>query len=491
MKKQGNAGHGMGGMTEDKRIFTMAEEKPSKAVTKMGIPVMLGMMFMVVYNIVDTFFIGMLHDDYQLAAANLSYPVLMIMIALSAIVASGGASFIARCIGAKEMDKANHTLMIGFEMILIGAVIISIVGMIFINNIVNLLGADSDTFQYTKDYAGVIIIGAFFMMGNYTFGQLLRSEGSVMQSMVGMLAGTAANIVLDPIFIFALHMEIKGAAIATVLGNAIGVAFFLYYYVAKKTILNPGLKHMKPDMRIILEILRVGFPHTLEQLFTTIAMVVLNNLAALYGGLAVAAMGIANKLMTFGTYIYQGFTAGCQPLFGFNYGARNYKRLKSIIISGIKVSTAIELGVMVVFGLAAPFLIGLFTDSEAVIQTGTTTLRAFMLILPFVSATSISRNTYNAMGKPIPSFAITVIRQMVLYVPLMFLLNGMWGYKGLIHAQPASEFICMILAVAMLMRTISRLEEKDKAEADANKEESAEIEAGAKRGAAEETEAEA
>ena len=443
---------------EDKRIYVMAEESPAKAVIKMGVPVTTGMLFMVAYNLVDTFFIGLLHDDFQLAATNLAYPVMMVMIAISGIVGNGGASYIARCLGADETEKANHTLTIGFELILISSVILGVLGLVFLKPVVRLLGAKEMTFDYTCRYVAVMFIGSVFTMGNYAFGQLLRSEGSTFYSMVGMIGGTVANIILDPLFIFTFRMEIKGAAIATILGNGIGMAICIYYYLSGKTLLRPSAKLLRFDGGIIREIMWVGIPHTLEQFFSTAAIIVNNNLAAAYGELTVAAMGVSSKIMSFGNYIYQGFAAGCQPLMGYNFGAENFPRLKKLIRAGIGVTTAVELGVMVIYGVFAPGLIGIFTESPEVIAIGTVTLRAAMLMLPFVVSTSIVRNTFNAIGKPFFAFGITVVRQLILYIPMLLAFDRLWGYTGLIHAQPAEEALCMIFALKLLDWALKKFE---------------------------------
>lgn len=441
---------------EDKRIYTMAEEKTAKAVIKMGIPVTMGMLFMVAYNLVDTYFVGLLNDDYQLAATNLAYPIMMVTIAIAGIVGNGGASYIARCIGAGNKEEAEHTLTIGFELIVISGIVIAILGMLFINPIITILGAKENTFDYTKDYCSVMLVGSVLTMGNYAVGQLLRSEGSTFYSMIGMIAGTIANIILDPLFIFSLKLQIRGAAIATVLGNGIGVIIFLSFYFRKKTILSPSVKYLGMDMSIIKEIMWVGIPHTLEQFFTTAAMIVNNNLASGYSELTVAAMGIANKIMSFGNYIYQGMAAGCQPLMGYNYGAKNYGRMRELIRSGVVVITAMELVVLGIYGIFAPAMIGVFSESPEVIQVGSTTLRAFMLMLPFVGSTSLVRNTFNAMGKPLYAFGITIVRQLVLYIPFLLLFNAVWGYNGLIHAQPVEESICMVFSLVLLFTNLRK-----------------------------------
>lgn len=448
-------------MKEDKRIFTMADEKPAIAVLKMGIPVTMGMLFMVAYNLVDTYFVGMLHDDYQLAAANLAYPVLMITIAIAGIVGNGGASYIARCIGADRREEAEHTLTISMELVVLSSVVLMVFGLVFIDPLVNLLGAKENTFQYTKDYCVPLLLGSIFTIGNYAIGQLLRSEGSTFYSMIGMIIGTVANIILDPIFIFGLHLEIKGAAIATVISNGISTLIFIYFYIRRKTLIEPRLSLLKFDSHIIKEIMWVGFPHTLEQFFTTAAMIVNNNLAAGYGELSVAAMGVANKIMTFGQYVYQGMAAGCQPLFGFNFGAKNIKRLREIIKVGALETVAIEIVIMALYGIFAPGLISIFTDSPEVISIGTITLRAFMLYLPFVGITTIVRNVFNSIGQPLYAFGITFIRQLILYIPFLIIFSNLWGYSGLIHAQPAEELVCMIVSIIILTTHLKRYKNED------------------------------
>ena len=450
-------GSDMSGAAQDKRIYIMAEEKPVKAVFKMGVPVAMGMLFMVVYNLVDTYFIGLLHDDYQLAAANLSYPVMMVSVAIASIVGNGGASYMARCIGADRRDRAAQTLTIGIELLLVSGLLLTVFGALLIDPIVALLGAKDNTFQYTKDYCIVMILGSVFTMSNYAVGQLLRSEGSTVYSMIGMISGTVANMVLDPIFIFALKMEIKGAAIATVLGNVLSTVIFLWFYARRKTLLVPSLRLARLDMGIIKEILLVGVPNTLEQFFATAAMIVNNNLAAGYGEQTVAAMGIANKIMSFGTYIYQGMAGGCQPLMGYNYGAQNHSRMKALLKAGVASIAGVELAIMAVFGVFAPCLIDIFTDSPEVISIGTATLRALMIMLPFVGTTTVIRSTFNAMGKSMFAFGITIVRQLVLYIPCLLLFNQIWGFQGLIHAQPTEEIVCMMFALWLISGQMKKL----------------------------------
>ena len=441
---------------EDRRIYTLREEKPVKAVMKMGVPLIAGMFIMVLYNLVDTFFIGLMRDDYQLAAVNLAYPVMMISIAISNMIGTGASSLIARSLGAEDRAKARHTLTVGFELTIINSLLVTAAGMAFLTAIVRGLGAQSNTFEYTRQYVQVILLGSIFTMGNYTSGQLLRSEGSVKYSVAGMIIGTVVNIILDPVFIFALGLQIRGAAIATILGNAAGMLVSLWIYGSGKTLLTPSLQYLKPTGEILREIFWVGVPATLETLLTSAAYIVNNNLAVAYGELTVAAMGIAQKILSLGSYIYQGFAAGTQPIMGYNYGAGNYKRMKEVLRAGVMVVSGTELCVMAVYGIFAPQLIGLFTGSAEVIATGSRVLRTIMCILPFVGAVSMSRTSFQAMGKPQYAFVITLVRQLGLYVPLLLLLNRLFGFGGMIWAQPVTEMIMMAVSVSLLYGIIRK-----------------------------------
>ena len=445
---------------DDARIRILAEEKPAKAVVKLGVPLIAGMCIMVLYNLVDTYFIGLLHDDYQLAAVNLAYPVMMVMIALSNMVGTGAGSLIARSLGAGDRTKADHTLTSAFLLTVVNSAIVAAAGMALLPQIVGGLGAQENTFGFTQSYVRVLLLGSLLVMGNYTFGQLLRSEGSVRQSVAGMVVGTVANIMLDPVFIFFLGRGVEGAAIATVLGNAAGMATSLFFYLRGSTLLKPQASLIRPTAEILREIFWVGVPATLETLLTSAAYIVNNNLAVAYGELTVAAMGVAQKILSLGSYICQGFAAGTQPIMGFNWCARNYRRMLDVLRAGVCVVSITELAVMAICGIFAPQLIGIFSQSPEVMATGAKVLRALMWILPFVGATSMSRMSFQAMGKPQYAFAITLVRQLVLYVPLLLLLNRIFGFNGMIWAQPVAELVMMGVSVGMLVHIIHSEEDR-------------------------------
>lgn len=441
---------------EDRRIVLMRDASPAKAIVKMSLPVTLGMIITVFYNMVDTFFIGKLNNEYQLAAANLAYPAMMICMALCSIIGTGAASYIARSLGAEKKERADATLSIGLFIILLMSAGILVLGNIFIKPLVQILGASDNTFQYTLSYVRVIIIGNLFIMGNYVLGQMLRAEGSTMMSISGMVVGTISNIILDPIMIFAFRWGITGAAVATVLGNVFGVLLYLSFYVRKKTLLRPSIAYVKKDKEILKEIFWVGVPATVEQLLTSTAYMVNNNLAASYSDTTVAAMGVAQKVMTLGVYIYMGFAAGTQPLMGYNFGAKNYKRMNSLYRTGLLIICGIEGVIMVIFGVFGENIMRIFTSITPVVSLGVTVLHAFMLYLPLVAVISMTRSSFQSMGKPQYAFLITLIRQLILYIPMLFIMNNCLGFQGLIHTQPVTDLITTALSITLLTRIIGK-----------------------------------
>ena len=273
--------------------------------------------------------------------------------------------------------------------------------------------------------------------------------------MTGMVVGTIMNIVLDPLFIFVLDMQVRGAAIATILSNAAGFGVSLLYYAGGKTLLRPSLSKLVPTGEILLQIYWVGVPASLETLLTSAAYMVNNNLAVSYGELTVAATGIAQKVLSLGSYVYQGFASGTQPIMGYNYGARNTGRMKSVLKAGVLTVTGTELALMLIYGVSAPFLIGIFTDSAEVIDIGTKVLHRLMFILPFVGTVSMCRMSFQAMGKPLYAFGITLVRQLVLYIPLLLILNRLFRFSGMLWAQPITEAFMMAASLLLLERAIA------------------------------------
>lgn len=275
----------------------MGEAPIIKAILKMSIPVVCGMMVQVLYNLVDTFFIGKLNDPNQLAAANITAPIFMLMMAIATIISTGAASYISRCLGKKDNKSANKTLSTGIAICAGLAVIVTALGLGFLKPFITLLGATEAVYPYASSYASIMFIGTLPVMLSYTGGQLIRSEGAAMPSIIGMMLGTVINVVFDPIFIFGLNMGIQGAAIATVLGNVGAIGYYIWYYLSGRSLVKFKLKDICAQRQIWGPTFAIGIPAALSQFLMSAALIVCNNLAKCYGENAVAGMGVAAKLM--------------------------------------------------------------------------------------------------------------------------------------------------------------------------------------------------
>lgn len=434
----------------EKRIETLSKAPVTKAILTMSVPVVMGMMIQVLYNLVDTFFVGKLGNPNQLAAANITTPIFMILMAIAGIVGTGASSFISRCLGEKDYEKANKVLSTGIIICAGIGILVTILGSLFVAPIVRVLGASDSTFSFALNYTVVLFLGAAFIMCNFALGQLIRSEGSAMGSMVGMLIGTVANIILDPIFIFGFKMGITGAAIATVLGNAMGLSYYIFYILKGKSIVKFKLKSVSFEKDILKQIFFIGIPASLSQLLMSMAMILCNNLAVQYGDNIVAGMGVAAKIMTIGTFIFMGFAAGCQPLVGYNFGAKDYHRVKEIIKKGMIMTSGIGAVLTVLFGIFAGGLLSVFTPLPEVIQQGTIILRALMWSLPLVGAQMLATTTVQAMGKGVASLILSVARQGLFYIPILLTLNKVFAFHGLIYAQPIADVFTLTLSLIVL-----------------------------------------
>lgn len=318
------------------------------------------------------------------------------------------------------------------------------------------LGANDATFDYTYKYVLIMFIGSIPVMCSYALGQLLRSEGNIMQSVIGLTLGTVVNIVLDPILIFVFKLEIGGAAIATVIGQMATLIYFTYAFLRGKTTLKINLKKFKYDKDIFKEIFTIGVPASLNQMLMGVATVIANNIAVEYGTLTVAGMGVAMKIMTIGTFVFMGFSAGCQPLVGYNYGCGNIPRVKEIIKKGIIITSIIGISLALIFGVFANSLIGFFASDAEVINKGAIILRALIISLPFVGGQMVSTTAAQSMGKVIVAFILSISRQGILYMPLLVVLNKLFGFSGFIYAQPITDAVMIIFSSILLFRVMSK-----------------------------------
>ena len=311
-----------------------------------------------------------------------------------------------------------------------------------------------------KPTCSYIALGSPFILLSSAFGSIIRSEGAAKSAMLGNMIGTITNIILDPILIISMHMGIAGAAIATVIGNIAATSYYLLYFANAKTALSIRLRDFRMKNRIAYEILSIGIPTALSSLLTSLATIMMNRLVAGYGDSAVAAMGVAIKVNTLMIFIVMGLCSGVQPILAFNYGAGNHKRLMDVFRFTAIVSVMIG-GALTISLLAfREQTIRLFINDDVVVEYSAKMFGILQLSCPVIGLMFLGINTLQAFGKAVQSLLLSVCRQGVIYIPLLFVFNHIWGLYGAIYAQPVTDFITIVIVLAICVHTFAELRSK-------------------------------
>lgn len=447
--------------TEQIKLF---EEKPiPKAVMTLAIPTILSSLVMVIYNMADTYFVGMLNDSVQNAAVTLAAPVLLAFNAVNNLFGVGSSSMMSRSLGKKDYDTVHRSSAFGFYCALVCGILFSVLYTVFSGTLLSVLGADSETMLATGEYLKwTTTFGAAPAILNVVMAYMVRSEGSSLHASIGTMSGCMLNIILDPVFIlpWGLNMGASGAGLATFISNCVAcIYFFILLFVKRKTThvcINP--KKFSFNKRIALGVCAVGIPAAIQNLLNVTGMTVLNNFTSAYTTDAVAAMGIAQKVGMIPLYISQGLSQGLMPLISYNYASGNIKRMKNSFMFTVRISLTFMAAVTVVYCLGAPFWISLFMKKEAIIGYGAQFLRAISLAMPFLCIDFLGVGVFQACGMGKESLIFAVMRKIVLEIPALFILNKIFPLYGLAYAQLTAEFVLAIAAVTVLARLFKRLD---------------------------------
>jgi len=417
--------------------YLFEEASVPRAVATMAVPTIISMLVVVIYNMADTFFIGKTNDAMQVAAVSLATPVFMVFMALGNLFGIGGSSAISRALGEQRQERARQLSSFCCYGSLGLGLIVAAAFLLGMNGILKMIGASENTFQYAKEYLTYISFGGPFIMFGTAFGNILRGEGAAKESMIGNLIGTVTNIILDPVMILWLGWGVTGAAVATVIGNMAACLFYLMHFLKKKSSLSIRLRDFKMGEGIAVGVMAIGIPASLNNILMSCANIVLNNVLAKYGDTPVAAMGVAMKANMLVVLLQIGLCAGIQPLIGYSYGARNSKRLKKV------------------FG---------FTGLCAVVMGTALTVLMVAARQAVIGILFLCINTIQGMGKALPSLVLTICRQGLVFIPLVFLLNRLFGLDGVIYAQAAADVVSIILAMLICWRIFAALDRQLKAE---------------------------
>lgn len=447
-------------MKDNKHVFE--SYSVPKAVATMAVPSMLGMLINVVYNLADTFFVGQTGDSNQVAAVSVSMPLFLMFIAVGNLFGVGGCAFISRSLGEGRQDRVKKISSFCIYTSVLVGIILGAVYMIFKRPLLYLVGASDNTIGFAVDYLKWVAIGSPFVVTAITVCNLVRGEGAAKTSMFGSILGQVVNIVLDPIFIlsggdklfgihipFGLGLGVAGAAIATVIGNICSVLFFLIYFLKGKSILSISPKRCTFKNGIAKGVINVGLPASLNNLLMSLSNIIVNTVLVSYGDNAVAAMGVAMKANMLVVMLQIGLGQGVQPLIGYCYGARNYDRMKKCLRFSMASNVIIGTVMTLFYVVFKENVIGMFIDDAQVVELGVKMLIALMSPGPIIGIMFVLNFSFQGMGKGFQSLILSVGRQGLIYIPLLFILNAVVGLDGIIWAQASADYACVVMSLIM------------------------------------------
>lgn len=442
---------------EQGKIKLMESTPVRSAIWKLALPTMIAMAVQMIYSLTDTFFIGQTNDPNLIAALSLATPIFMLNQAIGNIFANGTSSYISRKLGGKDKEEANHANSVAFYTAILIGMVFTILLLVFREPILGVIGTSIDTYQPTKEYYTIIVAFATPLILQTAMSGLVRSEGATGSAMFGMLLGIGLNIILDPIFILVLDMGVAGAAWATVIGAIVGTIYYIIHFMGKKTILSIHPKEFKPSKVIYSETFKIGIPAALSTAVMSVSFIIINVIAVGYGDIIVAANGIFLRVSNMVVMLAMGLTQGYQPFAGYNYGANDFSRLKKGFIYTIIYSTLISVFFTLIFGLFGENIVGLFINDKETIEAGTQILHAFNWCVPFIGFQFTMMVTFQATGKALKSMLLALGRQLIIYLPLLFIFNHLFGFDGFIFAQPTADILTTIIAVLMSISFIKEM----------------------------------
>ncbi len=454
---------------EDLKKTELFERVPvPDAVMRLAVPTILSSLVMVLYNLADTYFVGMLDNPVENAAVALAAPVLLAFNAVNNLFGVGSSSMMSRALGRRDYDTVYRSSAFGFYCCIICSVLFSAICTIGKTPLLGLLGADAQTAASTAGYLKwTVTFGATPAILNVVMAYLVRAEGASLHASVGTMSGCLLNIILDPLFIlpWGFGMGAAGAGLATFLSNCAACLYFFILLYRKRgntyVCIRPSMFRFRKE--IVRGVFGVGIPASIQNLLNVTGMTVLNNFTSAYGADAVAAMGITQKINMVPMQISMGLSQGIMPLVSYSYASKNVKRMKETLLFVVKIAMGFIVTVSVGYFLFAGNLIRLFMENEAIVMYGTKFLRGFCLGLPFLCMDFIAVGVFQASGLGKHALVFAILRKIVLEIPALFLLNAIFPLYGLAYAQFAAELILAVSAVAVLVRLFRRLEGEKKA----------------------------
>lgn len=444
---------------EEKSERYLFEEMPvGRAVATLSIPTIISQVVTMIYNLADTFFIGQIGDPLMVAAVSLVSPWFNLLTALGNLFGLGGSSLISRMMGAQNRRDIKYVSAFSIWGGAVVTLAFSLATYFVRTPLLNFLGASPDTYGYAEDYLlWVVVLGGVPTMVSLALGHLLRSEGHARQASAGMMFGGILNVALDPVFIFLFHLDVAGAAMATALSNAASVVFFLISYrrLGRKTAVSLHPRYF--TFRFTKPVFSVGLASALATALGNASNMVMVHLASGYGDIPVAAYGIVKRIDQFPLNVSMGLCQGFMPLVGYNYASKDYRRMRRVSTFSWKVALVLSVGFVVYFAAFAPQILHLFIPEDETSTLGAAFLRIACLAVPLTSVNFLISYTLQAMGKGMQSAVLTFSRQGLLNIPLLIVMNLIFGLYGMIWTQLVVEVIMLPVSLGLYTYTFHRL----------------------------------
>ncbi len=431
----------------------MGTESITRLLFQYSLPGTVGMVVAATYNVVDTIFIGRLGSE-AIAALSVAFPIQMILAAIGVGTGVGAASLISRSLGAGKISDAEKAVGQVVTLALFFGLVIAIGSLYYLRPLLILVGASPEIISYTEEYASVITTWSIMFFMIMSLNSVVRSEGSPLFSMKVMIFSSLLNIALDPIFIFTLDMGIRGAAVATILAKGTGAFILLGHFISGRSNVQLMAKNLRPDFGIIINIYKIGFPSMVRLFSKNLSLAITNIILAGFGHIPIAAMGLFFRLQIFIVLPVIGFSQGLLPVIGYNYGAKQPDRIREAVIKGFVISTAFITVLALIIYISPATFLKFFTSDQELLAMGTYAMRIMMVMMPLIGIQIVSTVFFQAVGKAAPSLFLSLLREVMLFIPLLLILTNLTGLIGVWIARPVSDLLAFIITFVMINREL-------------------------------------
>lgn len=448
------------------REIELETKKISKLVWDYALPAIIGTMVNALYNIVDRVYIGQGVGALAISGLAVTFPVMNLTAALGMLVGAGASSRISISLGQRDHQTAEKILGNSFLLTILFNLVFITLLMFFLEPILMSFGASEDTLPYAKEYLQIILPGNIFLTMTFSFNSMMRASGYPQKAMYTMLIGAVLNIILDPIFIFVFKMGIGGVAWATVISMVVGMFFVMHHFTRKGSTLRLRKKYIRFEKHILVAIVSIGLSPFFMQVAASGVTVLMNTSLKKYGGdLAIGAYGILMSMLMLIVMFVIGLNQGLQPIIGYNYGARNYSRVKAAFFYGIKIATVVTT-IGFLMGMFLPRLFArAFTSDIALLDMAENAMRITIIAFPIVGFQVVISSFFQSIGQAKKSITLSLSRQIIFLIPSIIILPRIFGLNGVWAATPVSDTIASLLAAYFFWREIKVLRQLEEREA--------------------------